>query len=178
VDVRTDEGDDAAGLFIDMLRGLGAKILSRMSTSLTHIVFKSGLPSTIARYRVLGDPRPIVVGIGWVVECVERREKVDEERFKVDLDGAAEAKRRKSIAPRPRRIFNFAPDGGDVSMSESVLSEENSFVDTSFDNSTVSRSHLDDILPPLEQARRRSVNFAPKVASPLRSTFWVNEDDD
>lgn len=35
---------------------------------------------------MLNDPKPLVVGIAWVVECVERREKVDEERFKIDVD--------------------------------------------------------------------------------------------
>ena len=88
VDVRTDEGDDAAALFTDMLRGLGARILTRMSTSLTHIVFKSGLPSTVSKYRMFSDPKPAVVGIGWVVECAEKRERVDESRFAVDMDTA------------------------------------------------------------------------------------------
>lgn len=32
------------------------------------------------------DPKPFVVGIAWVVECVEKRAKVDEERFKIDVD--------------------------------------------------------------------------------------------
>jgi hypothetical protein len=37
--------------------------------------------------RLLQDPKPLVVGIGWVVECVEQRTHVDEARFNVDLDG-------------------------------------------------------------------------------------------
>lgn len=36
---------------------------------------------------ILQDPKPLVVGIGWVVECVEQRARVDEARFSVDLDG-------------------------------------------------------------------------------------------
>ena len=35
---------------------------------------------------MLKDPKPIVVGIAWVVECVEKRARVDEERFKIDVD--------------------------------------------------------------------------------------------
>jgi hypothetical protein len=35
----------------------------------------------------LNDPKPKVVGIAWVVECVEQRQRVDEERFNVDLEG-------------------------------------------------------------------------------------------
>lgn len=35
---------------------------------------------------MLNNPKPLVVGIAWVVECVEKRAKVDEERFKIDVD--------------------------------------------------------------------------------------------
>ncbi|KAI0799962.1 hypothetical protein C8Q74DRAFT_1191408 [Fomes fomentarius] len=84
VDVRTDEGDDAGGLFVDMLRGMGAKIANRVGSRCTHVVFKNGLMSTISRYKSM-DPKPHVVGIAWVVECVEQRIKVDESRFTVNL---------------------------------------------------------------------------------------------
>lgn len=36
---------------------------------------------------MLKDHKPLVVGIGWVVECVEQRTRVDEVPFSVDLDG-------------------------------------------------------------------------------------------
>jgi hypothetical protein len=37
--------------------------------------------------RLLSEPKPKVVGIAWVVECVEQRKCVDEQKFKVDLEG-------------------------------------------------------------------------------------------
>lgn len=37
--------------------------------------------------RSLRDPKPLVVGIAWVVECVEQRRRVDEAKFIVNLDG-------------------------------------------------------------------------------------------
>ncbi|KAF9243112.1 hypothetical protein BU15DRAFT_29758, partial [Melanogaster broomeanus] len=83
VDVRTEQGDDAGSLFVDMLKGL---IMGRIGQSCTHIVYKNGLSNTLTRYRMLNDPKPFVVGIAWVVECVEQRTRVDEERFKVDVD--------------------------------------------------------------------------------------------
>ncbi|KAI0783004.1 hypothetical protein C8Q75DRAFT_726757 [Abortiporus biennis] len=86
VDVRTDEGDDAGSLFVDMLKGLGAKTLARVGQSCTHIVYKNGLTSTQTRYRLLHEPRPKVVGIAWVVECVEQRSHVDETKFLIDLE--------------------------------------------------------------------------------------------
>ncbi|EIW54553.1 uncharacterized protein TRAVEDRAFT_132867 [Trametes versicolor FP-101664 SS1] len=85
VDVRTEEGDDAGGLFVDMLRGLGAKMATRVGSRCTHVVYKNGLMSTLTRYRLVKDPKPLVVGIAWVVECVEKRTRVDETRFLVDL---------------------------------------------------------------------------------------------
>ncbi|KAH7908404.1 hypothetical protein BJ138DRAFT_1137138 [Hygrophoropsis aurantiaca] len=103
VDVRTDDGDDAGSLFVDMLRGLGARILGRVGQSCTHIVFKNGLMSTLTRYRLLNDPKPLVVGIAWVVECVEQRTRVDEDKFKIDLDlvnVAGTNKRRRSMLPK------------------------------------------------------------------------------
>ena len=36
--------------------------------------------------RLLDEPRPKIVGIGWVVACAEKREQVDEERYKVNID--------------------------------------------------------------------------------------------
>ncbi|CCA72274.1 hypothetical protein PIIN_06208 [Serendipita indica DSM 11827] len=89
VDVRTEDGEDAGSLFVDMLRGLGAKILSRIGSSLTHIVYKSGQPSTLTRYRTLADPKPAVVGIAWVVECVEKRHKADTARYAISLEEEA-----------------------------------------------------------------------------------------
>ncbi|KAG5640314.1 hypothetical protein DXG03_009255, partial [Asterophora parasitica] len=86
VDVRTDDGDEAGSLFVEMLEGVGARILTRVGQTCTHIVFKNGLMSTITRYRLLRDPKPFVVGIAWVVECVEQRKQVDETKFLIDLD--------------------------------------------------------------------------------------------
>jgi len=56
---------------------------------LTHIVYKSGLPSTLTKFRALPEPKPAVVGIGWVVECVEKREKVEVTRYLISLEEEA-----------------------------------------------------------------------------------------
>ncbi|KAI0759974.1 hypothetical protein BD413DRAFT_487129 [Trametes elegans] len=108
VDVRTEEGDDAGALFVDMLRGLGAKMASRVGSRCTHVVYKNGLMSTLTRYRrLLKDPKPLVVGIAWVVECAEQRTRVDEARFLVNLELANVAgvnhkvRRRQTTSLRP-----------------------------------------------------------------------------
>ncbi|CAL1711246.1 unnamed protein product [Somion occarium] len=163
VDVRTDDGDDAGGLFVDMLRGMGAKILSRVGQTCTHIVYKNGLMSTITKYRLHQDPKPHVVGIAWVVECVEKRARVDETKFLVNLDlvnVAGTNKRRRSMLPK--HLFNSPVAPSTVSPAFSNHAEGNSRTEDrssspltgSDDNSPRANTSLDD-LPPLERARRR-----------------------
>ncbi|KAH8115457.1 hypothetical protein DFH11DRAFT_1507873 [Phellopilus nigrolimitatus] len=165
VDVRTEEGEDAGALFVDMLRGLGAKVLTRIGQSCTHIVYKNGLASTLTRYRLFDEPRPSVVGIGWVVECVEKRERVDETRHQVNLDGvnvAGTLKRRKSILPKqmsmngPMDAFinGAIPTGSEKTV---VNGDRNEDGESSRDN--INGSNLKSNLAPLEKARRRSTMF-------------------
>ncbi|KAH7926963.1 hypothetical protein BV22DRAFT_1007962 [Leucogyrophana mollusca] len=160
VDVRTDDGDDAGSLFVDMLRGLGARILGRVGQSCTHIVFKNGLMSTLTRYRLLNDPKPLVVGIAWVVECVEQRVRVDEAKFKIDLElvnVAGTNKRRRSMLPKHMLHLDDAAETNSGSSErdddEGMPSEGRS--SPSQDPDTSIRSKDEDDLPPLERARRR-----------------------
>lgn len=65
------------------------QLLTRPGKTLTHIVYKSGMQSTLTHYRALPDPKPVVVGIGWVVECVEKRAKVETGKFEMSLEEVA-----------------------------------------------------------------------------------------
>jgi hypothetical protein len=38
----------------------------------------------LSKHKLYNDPKPFLVGIGWVVECAEKREKADEQMFLVD----------------------------------------------------------------------------------------------
>lgn len=73
VDVKTEDGDEAGSLFVEMLEGVGARVsrhlsdiflwvdsqlmgmdlqvLTRVGQTCTHIVFKNGLMSTITRWK-------------------------------------------------------------------------------------------------------------------------------
>ncbi|KAH9177811.1 hypothetical protein EDB89DRAFT_1844241 [Lactarius sanguifluus] len=153
VDVRTDDGDDAGGLFVDMLRGLGAKIIGRAGQSCTHIVYKNGLMSTLTKYRLMRDPKPHVVGISWVVECTEQRRRVEENDFIVDLEGlniAGNNKRRRSMLPKHissniQSHTMAAPSQPSSSLvgADHSLHSSDGFVED------------EDELPPLERARQR-----------------------
>lgn len=169
VDVRTDDGDDAGSLFVDMLRGLGARILARVGQSCTHIVYKNGSASTLTRYRLLNDPKPFVIGIAWVVECVEQRSKVDEAKFKVDLEMvnvAGTNKKRRSMLPRhmsPGAGSNLIPanPSSEADDNEGQRQPDGGSGSPAQDADTSIRSAKDeDDLPPLERARRRR-SFLP-----------------
>lgn len=108
VDVRTAEGEDSGMVFVDMLRAMGARVItSRPTFTLTHIIFKAGRPGTLQRYRAHPNPKPHLVGIAWVVRCHELQRHADESPFAIDLDNHAGAsviggttRRRKSMEPR------------------------------------------------------------------------------
>ncbi|KAG9077860.1 hypothetical protein FRC06_008658 [Ceratobasidium sp. 370] len=113
VDVRTAEGEDAGSLFIDMLRELGAKVVSKPTPSTTHFVFKSGHQSTLTKHKLYDDPQPFLVGIGWVVECVEKRERANEERFAIKTDEVSALdlrERRKSQLPHRMQFMARDPN--------------------------------------------------------------------
>lgn len=56
---------------------------TRLSSFTTHVVFKSGKPSTLQYVRSRRACPPVVVGIAWVVKCAEIGQKVDEKPFLV-----------------------------------------------------------------------------------------------
>ena len=86
VDVRDQDGEDASACWVEMLKNAGAKVLVRFGErKLTHIVYKSGRPSTLHTYRALEDPKPHVVGISWVVACLEQGKKADESPYLVEV---------------------------------------------------------------------------------------------
>ena len=86
VDVRDQDGEDASACWVEMLKNAGAKVLVRFGErKLTHIVYKSGRPSTLHSYRALDDPKPHVVGISWVVACLEQGKKADETPYLVEV---------------------------------------------------------------------------------------------
>ena len=84
VDVHTTEGEDASGIFVELLSQMGAKCVKiwtwnpRASHSpdsgnskvgITHVVFKDGGIRTLEKVRQAGDLVKCV-GVGWVLEYV------------------------------------------------------------------------------------------------------------
>ncbi|KAJ7730212.1 hypothetical protein B0H14DRAFT_2409633, partial [Mycena olivaceomarginata] len=78
--------DSAKSLITDMLKNLGARVLSSVGQTLTHIVYKNGTPRTFNRYRALPEPKPLVVGMEWVVRSTENRTHEEEIAYLVDMD--------------------------------------------------------------------------------------------
>ncbi|KAJ1024281.1 hypothetical protein NDA18_004452 [Ustilago nuda] len=103
VDVRDQDGEDASACWVERLKNAGAKVMLRFGErKLTHIVYKSGRPSTLHSYRALDDPKPHVVGISWVVACLEQGKKADEKPYLVEVAKQAifTNLRRSSMAPK------------------------------------------------------------------------------
>ncbi|KIM40244.1 hypothetical protein M413DRAFT_446420 [Hebeloma cylindrosporum] len=156
VDVKTEAGDEAGSLFVTMLEQLGARVQGRVGQSCTHIVYKNGLPGTLTKHRLLRDPKPQVVGIGWVVECAEQQKRAEEAEFLVDLENAHFAgthKRRRSMLPKMYSSSIPLPSGLDRDTSGDG--------DRSVDDTSIS---LDEDLTPLERVRRRqSILSGPRA---------------
>ncbi|BGP42294.1 hypothetical protein JCM10449v2_006299 [Rhodotorula kratochvilovae] len=203
VDVRTAEGDDSGMVFVDLLKSLGARVTTRPSTVTTHIVFKSGRPSTLHFHRSLApSSRPHLVGIAWVVRCAELSARADEAPFKVEdaaapipgtgkenaardvaaataqaalgLGGAPAGskgdagapRRRKSMEPKALAALGSAGLGGDPSVSAAGGA-----------GGTARDAALKaSIAASIERARRKSLQFMPKVGSPLAKRVFVMPD--
>lgn len=166
VDVRTGEGDDAGMLFVSMLKDMGARVCTRPVPSLTHVVFKGGRPATLARARATpaGSVQPFVVGIGWVVQCAEKGERVSELDFKVEEESKLAVPRkvsRVSMGPKPLASLSsygsFGPGCGGGGVGEDKV------------RATIAES--------IARARQRSLAFKPKVGSPLARRVGVSADD-
>ncbi|TKY89928.1 hypothetical protein EX895_001226 [Sporisorium graminicola] len=142
VDVRDQDGEDASACWIDMLKNAGAKVMVRFGErKITHIVYKSGRPSTLHSYRALEEPKPHVVGIGWVVACLEQGQKAEEAPYLVEVAKQAifATRRRSLMAPKQ------APSSANIV-----------------------RELPKDKLKDVEEARRKLLVHAPAVPSPLR----------
>ncbi|KAJ7939656.1 hypothetical protein B0H13DRAFT_1550362, partial [Mycena leptocephala] len=58
--------------------------------------------SAQTRFRGLPDPKPLVVGMEWVVQSAEKRTHVDETLYLIDMDdmNTTTTKRHRSMLPR------------------------------------------------------------------------------
>ncbi|EJT96686.1 hypothetical protein DACRYDRAFT_19150 [Dacryopinax primogenitus] len=175
VEVRTKDGDDAGGVFVEMLKILGARVLKYPSPSVTHLVLKSPLPHTITRYHNLPDPKPETVAVGWVVKCAEENRRVEVTEWRLDLSaGAGIMSAIPGCSTRPNA--RSAPGRGlgrRISMEPSRVE-------------LLNEANLSQIVVPLgledqvERAKRKSLLYQPKFSSPLRTNAFVpgKPDDD
>ncbi|KAI9042612.1 uncharacterized protein KD926_005218 [Aspergillus affinis] len=120
VDVHTTEGEDASGIFIELLQQMGARCVKTWSwnprasvspdedaqtkeirVGITHVVYKDGGVRTLEKVR---HARGLVkcVGVGWVLDCEREGKWLDEAHYAVDssIIPRGGAKRRKSMEPR------------------------------------------------------------------------------
>ncbi|KAJ7934815.1 hypothetical protein B0H13DRAFT_2481272 [Mycena leptocephala] len=103
VDVISASGDASVKAFItEKLQDMGARVLNCVGHTLTYIVYKNGLGRTLNLYRRLPNPKPLVVGMEWVVQSEKIGTHVDETSYLIEIDdmNTTGTKRPKAMLPR------------------------------------------------------------------------------
>ncbi|KAJ5095984.1 hypothetical protein NUU61_005340 [Penicillium alfredii] len=120
VDVHTTEGEDASGIFVELLQQMGARCVKGWSwnprsslspvdgaepkeakVGITHVVYKDGGLRTLEKVKHAAGLVKCV-GVGWVLDCERESQWLDETPYEVDssIIPRGGAKRRKSMEPR------------------------------------------------------------------------------
>ncbi|KAJ5774090.1 hypothetical protein N7457_008986 [Penicillium paradoxum] len=120
VDVHTTEGEDASGIFVELLQQMGARCVRSwawnprsslspadapepkdMRVGITHVVYKDGGLRTLEKVKKAAGLVKCV-GVGWVLDCERENQWLDETPYAVDssIIPRGGAKRRKSMEPR------------------------------------------------------------------------------
>ncbi|KAL9946855.1 hypothetical protein D7B24_008913 [Verticillium nonalfalfae] len=114
VDVHTSEGDDASGIFVELLAQMGARSVKNWDWNpdsagpdsskigITHVVYKDGGQRTLEKVR---QAKGVVqcVGVSWVLDCERENEWLDEAPYNIDTSSSSSsssrggARRRKSM---------------------------------------------------------------------------------
>ncbi|KAJ5280830.1 hypothetical protein N7478_006202 [Penicillium angulare] len=128
VDVHTTEGEDASGIFIELLQQMGARCFKSWSwnprasmspvdgvdplqtigkVGITHVVYKDGGLRTLEKVKHAGGLVKCV-GVGWVLDCERENKWLDESPYVIDntVIPRGGAKRRKSMEPRALSNIN------------------------------------------------------------------------
>ncbi|KAA8910633.1 hypothetical protein FN846DRAFT_775018 [Sphaerosporella brunnea] len=172
VDAYTNDGGDCCETFSKMLRCMGAKVLKQWNwnpdsatpgkVGITHVVFKDGSPRTLAKVKAAGA-LVSCVALMWVIQCARRDEWLDESAYAIDLDATPRGgnKRRKSMDPQRTEELSPPKTVEPKTPTKSYPSQdpETPRCDYSTTNPV--------ILERIRIAKRKSMQFAPKVGSPL-----------
>ncbi|KAF9039493.1 hypothetical protein BDZ89DRAFT_945451, partial [Hymenopellis radicata] len=85
VDVRdAHTSRDSGEAFVEFLEQLGAKVFKKFTKTCTHIVFKNGSFNTVSKWKA-ADPKPLVVRLSWVTECVNKKTHIAEDEHLLDI---------------------------------------------------------------------------------------------
>ncbi|KAH8152376.1 uncharacterized protein LAJ45_03216 [Morchella importuna] len=195
VDVYTSEGADASAAFVETLRGLGAKVLKSWNwnpnsngapgegerkVGITHVVFKDGSPRTLQKVK---ESKGVVlcVGVAWVTACEDEQSWVEESIYPVDLDHVPRGghRHRKSMEPK---ALSMTPGGSSSDSANSLTSKTPKAMPRKivFPQTELPNRIADETNPVLMHnlllARRKSMQFAPKIGSPLRRFTQISMD--
>lgn len=126
VDVHTNEGADASGIYVELLVSMGARCVRDWrwnprasvaptsngeslsvaetpgtSIGITHVIYKDGGKRTLEKVRA-AKGQVLCVGVGWVLDCEREGKWLDEASYEVDstILPRGGSRRRKSMEPR------------------------------------------------------------------------------
>ncbi|KAF8243004.1 hypothetical protein K440DRAFT_638015 [Wilcoxina mikolae CBS 423.85] len=196
VDAYTNDGGNCAETFEKMLKGMGSKVLKQWNwnpdsaspgkVGITHVVFKDGSPRTLQKVKATKGLVSCVT-LAWVMECAQQDEWLDESAYVIDLNDVPRGghKRRKSMEPQKMdeliSQLTSAPKDRSRTTPKTIAPKTPQRMYPSqlvprteppkFDLSTVSPFLTERI----RIARRQSMQFAPKISSPLMKSWSVAE---
>ncbi|EHY52332.1 hypothetical protein ABEF92_006993 [Exophiala dermatitidis] len=127
-DIHTTEGQDASGVFVELLTAMGARCVKEWkwnprstarasmpalgsaaghdsgllsNPGVTHVVYKDGGKRTLEKVRS-ANGSVLCVGVGWVLDCYREGKWLDEAAYAVDSSVLPRggSRRRKSMEPR------------------------------------------------------------------------------
>lgn len=168
------------------------QVTVRPSSITTHIVYKAGKPTTLDFYRQLPLHRkPHLVGIAWVVQCAELNMRVEETKFKVEEVGTTLAPGRgkenaDNVSATAQAALGLSGPAKDkasqVAIKRRRSMEPRALAALNNARANLSAANPDDsalkasIAASIERARRKSLQYAPRVGSPLAKRVFVMPD--
>ncbi|KAL1883563.1 hypothetical protein Plec18167_002569 [Paecilomyces lecythidis] len=180
VDVHTTEGEDASGIFIELLTQMGARCVKswgwnpRASLSpvdgaeprenrigITHVIYKDGGVRTLEKVRQAGGLVKCV-GVAWVLDCERENKWLDEGHYLVDssIIPRGGAKRRKSMQPR-----NVSNVNGTLVKADGPGYHRSSRV------SGVDRESVQEFIRLTPSPAKQAPSYRDSCSTPTRGTF-------
>ncbi|CAO1614436.1 unnamed protein product [Sympodiomycopsis kandeliae] len=186
VDARDLNGESVSDRWVTLLKEVGAKVTTRIPSSdsrrqITHLVWKNGRPSTLNYFKSLSDEmKPIVVGINWIIKCLQDEEWCHEEdhlvEFGREVIWSSLRRQTSAISPLQGQQNQFAIHPDSAWTTATFTASPTPMAPTTLSVNVNERSLTNT---PLSKASSLAIGvggtaheFSPSEPSPLRNEFF------